>query len=66
MNKQKISFSLSAEARRLLAEIARKKGISQSAVLELLIRAKAGQGASSNAAALQPAPVSEPDSTPGA
>jgi hypothetical protein len=43
MTKQKTSFSLTEEAKRLLAQIAKKNGISQAAVLELLIREKAKQ-----------------------
>jgi hypothetical protein len=39
--KQKTSVALSAEARQLLALMATKSGISQSAVLELAIREKA-------------------------
>lgn len=36
-----VTFRLTAECRRLLAELARAKGISQAAVLELLLREEA-------------------------
>jgi DNA-binding Lrp family transcriptional regulator len=41
MNRQKTSFALTEEAKRLLAAISEKLGISQAAVLELLIRKEA-------------------------
>jgi len=39
--KNATSFRLSPEAKRLLAELSNKLGISQTAVLEILIREKA-------------------------
>ena len=39
--KKKTSLTLSEEAKRLLAELASKLGISQTAVLEIIIREKA-------------------------
>jgi hypothetical protein len=41
--RQKTSVVLSAEARELLLQMARESGLSQSAVLELAIREKAGR-----------------------
>ncbi|NDJ59819.1 MAG: ribbon-helix-helix protein, CopG family [Chloroflexi bacterium] len=41
--KKKTSYSLSEEAKRLLALLAEKLGVSQTAVLEILIREKAKQ-----------------------
>jgi hypothetical protein len=41
--KQKTSVVLSTEARELLLQMARESGLSQSAVLELAIREKAGR-----------------------
>ncbi len=40
-NKQKTSFTLSKEARHLLVDLAAATGISQTAMLEVLIRAAA-------------------------
>lgn len=41
--KTKTSYTLSDEAKRLLAQLAKKYGISQTAMLEVLIREKAKQ-----------------------
>jgi hypothetical protein len=41
MNKRSTSIWLSAEGKRLLGLLAQRMGVSQSAVLELLIREKA-------------------------
>ncbi|MFN8486530.1 MAG: ribbon-helix-helix protein, CopG family [Caldilineaceae bacterium] len=43
MSTVKTSFSLSEEAKKLLEELAKKYGVSQTAILELLIREKAKQ-----------------------
>lgn len=41
--KKRTSYTLSEEAKRLLARLAEKLGVSQTAVLEILIREKAKQ-----------------------
>jgi predicted DNA-binding protein len=41
MKDKSTSFRLSLEAKRLLKELSKKQGISQAAVLEILIREKA-------------------------
>lgn len=43
MNMVKTSFTLTEEAKKLLEELAKKYGVSQTAILELLIREKAKQ-----------------------
>jgi hypothetical protein len=43
MNKKKTSITLTEKAKELLAKIAEAQGISQTAVIELLIREKAKQ-----------------------
>ena len=43
MNKKKTSITLTEEAKRLLQELAKKNGISQTAYLEITIREKAKQ-----------------------
>jgi hypothetical protein len=43
MVKKRTSYTLSDEAKRLLAKLAEKMGISQTAVLEVIIREKAKQ-----------------------
>ncbi len=43
MSTVKTSFTLTEEAKRLLEELAKKYGVSQTAILELLIREKAKQ-----------------------
>jgi hypothetical protein len=40
-DRKAVTFRLTAECRRLLAELARARGISQAAVLELLLREEA-------------------------
>lgn len=40
MNKERTSFTLSAEAKKLLKELSQELGISQASTLELLIREK--------------------------
>jgi replication initiation and membrane attachment protein DnaB len=41
--KRRTSYTLSEEAKRLLAELAKQYGISQTAMLEVLIRERAKQ-----------------------
>jgi hypothetical protein len=43
MSNKKTSITLSNEAKKLLEELARKYGVSQTAIIELLIREKAKQ-----------------------
>jgi hypothetical protein len=43
MSKEPTSFRLSPDGRRLLGELARRLGVSRTAVLEVLIRQKARQ-----------------------
>jgi hypothetical protein len=61
--KQRTSFALSEEAKRLLSEIASRNGISQAAVLELLIREKAKAEGIDSAALLQVSVVPNAAST---
>jgi hypothetical protein len=60
--KERTSFALSKEAKQLLAEIAKRNGLSQASVLEMLIRKEAKAEGIDSAALLQVSVV--PDAEP--